>query len=446
MPLPTPAPGVKRIFTSRPCTSITASSSCGGESDQHGAIDTQDDDNIMAQTAATSLAQRTERKVQDFLERSQWIRNHSRLADIPRLEASDFTVSKVIAEGGFSDIREITAFHNTIKNFNKAEHPQQQIQPEDEKQAENDSDDTPTTTSTTVTLSYSNNNKKRYVLKHLKPELALNQYKLKCAAKDICNEIQVLSALDHEHIVQVEGLSSAGISGFQETCRADSFFLILERLDQTLMHKMSQWRHDGVRMQALSLDKLGSCPRTLGFFRERILVAKQLASALRYLHERRILHRDIKPGNVGFDAEGSLKLFDFGLAVELPPSDDPLATYDLGNAGTARYQAPEVIKKKPYNAASESYSFSLLLWEIVALTKVFQCLSAAEVKESVALIGFRPAISRSWPKALNALLQKGWSKKWSRRPTMADMEAALGKIAEAEYSKKPASKWFPKLK
>ena len=397
----------------------------------------------MAQTAATSLAQSTERKVHAFLERSQWIRNHSRLADIPRLEASDFTMSKVIAEGGFSDIREITAFRN-INNM--VEEQPQQIQQEEEKEAENDSDTSTTSTSLTLSYSSTNKNSKRYVVKHLKPELALNQYKLKCAAKDICNEIQVLSALDHEHIVQLEGLSSAGISGFQETCRADSFFLILERLDQTLMHKMMQWRHDGVRHQALSLDKLGSCPRTLEFFRERILVAKQLASALRYLHERRILHRDIKPGNVGFDAELSVKLFDFGLAVELPPSDDPRATYDLGNAGTARYQAPEVIKKKPYNAASESYSFSLLLWEIVSLTKVFRCLSAAEVKESVALIGFRPAISRTWPKALNALLQKGWSKRWSCRPTMADMETALGKIAEADYSKKSASKWFPKFR
>ena len=372
------------------------------------------------------------------------------MAEIPRFEASDFTTSKVIAEGGFSDIREITAF---LRN-NNPESPPQQEQPEDDDvHAENDSHDS-SYGNTSMTLSGNRNsssscivnNNKRYIVKHLKPELALNRHKLKCAAKDICNEIQVLSALDHKHIVEVKGLSMAGISGVVETGRADSFFLVLERLDKTLLHKISQWRHEGVRRQALSLDKLGSCSLTLGLFRERILAAQQLASALRYLHERRILHRDIKPGNVGFDSEGSLKLFDFGLALELPPSNDPQATYDLGSAGTARYQAPEVIKKLPYNAASESYSFSLLLWEMVALTKVFECLSAAEVKESVALVGFRPAIARSWPKALTALLRKGWSKRMSRRPTMAEIEATLGDIADTDYSKKSPSKWFPKFR
>ena len=433
MPLPAGVVAKSHLPVTTPTCST--SSCCSGDDDAHRS---DDEVFVMAQDVAASLVSRTERKVQAFLDQSQWVRKNSKLADIPRLEASDFTMSKVIAEGGFSNIHEITSFHYKNGGCPLTLGTQQQEPQDDEV---NEEDPAATSSSMTTTRTIDTTNNKRYVVKHLKVELALNPHKLKCAAKDICNEIHVLSALDHPHIVQVQGLSSAGISGVAETCRADSFFLILERLDQTLLHKISQWRQEGIRKQALSLNNLGSCQATLSLFRERIHVAQQLASALRYLHDRRILHRDIKPGNVGFDASGSLKLFDFGLAVELPPSEDPNATFDLGNAGTARYQAPEVIKKQPYNAASESYSFSMLLWEICALTKVFECLSGAEVKESVALIGFRPSISRSWPKALKALLQAGWSKKLSRRPTMADMEVALEKIAETDY-RKQTSRWF----
>jgi len=51
--------------------------------------------------------------------------------------------------------------------------------------------------------------------------------------------------------------------------------------------------------------------------------------------------------NVGFDASDCLKIFDFGLAVELPESNDPNQTYNLaGNTGTSRYMAVEIIRKQ----------------------------------------------------------------------------------------------------
>lgn len=64
----------------------------------------------------------------------------------------------------------------------------------------------------------------------------------------------------------------------------------------------------------------------------------------------RILHRDIKPQNVGFDIRGDIKIFDFGLAKELKPCDregkDQFRTSGL--AGTRRYMAPEVAQVMPY--------------------------------------------------------------------------------------------------
>ena len=376
------------------------------------------------------MVTKTNQRVATFLENSPRIRLDSQeaLTHIPRYSPSDLVLGKLIAEGGFSDIHELSSL------------PQS---------PENDSNMSSSSSSS------------RFVVKHLKPELALNPHRLRSAAKDIINELHVLSSLDHPNIVKVRGMihtttidstttctsnndhATAGVlAGMLETRRADyhSFFLILDRMEHSLLHKLNQWRSRGIRQQTLDLKRLPNnnnsntyCEETTTLFIERARVAQQLASAVAYLHQRRILHRDIKPGNVCFDGNGNLQLIDFGLAVELPADYDvanPTTKYDLGNAGTVRYQAPEIISKKPYNTKSETYSLAIVIWEIMALKRPYDNLSGDDVKESVARIGCRPTIPRSWPRALKSLLEQGWAKSTSQRPTVAEMEATLAKIAD----------------
>ncbi len=54
-------------------------------------------------------------------------------------------------------------------------------------------------------------------------------------------------------------------------------------------------------------------------FLQRLQVACNICVAIRHLHQLKIVFRDLKPDNVGFDFEGQVKLFDFGLAKELDP-------------------------------------------------------------------------------------------------------------------------------
>eukprot|EP00957_Ditylum_brightwellii_P160693 12233722-Ditylum_brightwellii.AAC.1 len=84
---------------------------------------------------------------------------------------------------------------------------------------------------------------------------------------------------------------------------------------------------------------------------ERLRHAADLADAVRYLHSRRIIFRDLKPDNVGYDSQGVLKLFDFGLAKELREHQrNSEGTYNLsGNTGSQRYMAPEVSLRQPYD-------------------------------------------------------------------------------------------------
>lgn len=57
-----------------------------------------------------------------------------------------------------------------------------------------------------------------------------------------------------------------------------------------------------------------------------------------------VVHRDVKPDNIGFSAEGDLKLLDLGLSKVVSKSEMANATYNMtGETGSARYMAPEVI-------------------------------------------------------------------------------------------------------
>jgi serine/threonine protein kinase len=280
------------------------------------------------------------------------------------------------------------------------------------------------------------NIEKNYVVKHLNPKLANEPKKMAVGAKDLVMEAHFLSSLNHENIIELRGMCAAGVAGYAETGRAEGFFLIFDQLELTLSHQLNHWRNT----EARQIGAKGSSffnfrhkgqPKNMITFQERIQTAHDISNAIAYLHERNILYRDLKPGNCGYDADGELKIFDFGLAVELPHSDDPNQLYNLaGNTGTARYMSVEVIKNKPYNFKTDVFSFTTLLWEILALKKPFAELSGQEVKEWVADYGNRPHIAKYWPSAIRKLMKAGWSVDTEVRPTMKEVRDTLASLLE----------------
>ena len=89
-------------------------------------------------------------------------------------------------------------------------------------------------------------------------------------------------------------------------------------------------------------------------------VIRQLASALDHAHERRIVHRDIKPDNVIMDRTGRVKLTDFGIARGVDESD--MAGEVIG---TPEYMSPEQAAGRPLDGRSDIYSLGVMVFEML---------------------------------------------------------------------------------
>ncbi|KAL3927313.1 MAG: hypothetical protein SGBAC_013133, partial [Bacillariaceae sp.] len=123
--------------------------------------------------------------------------------------------------------------------------------------------------------------------------------------------------------------------------------------------------------------------------------------------------------NIGFDVRDDIKIFDFGLAKELPPAktNSPHETYHFTPGGSPRYMAPEVALNEPYNQACDIYSFGLVFWEMLAMHRPYPTqTSVALLEENVWSPSgpqMRPPMS---PKTMALNVQKMLHQSWHPNP------------------------------
>ena len=94
---------------------------------------------------------------------------------------------------------------------------------------------------------------------------------------------------------------------------------------------------------------------------------KEMCSALEYIHSIHILHRDIKSQNMFLDAEGHVKLGDFGIAKILNNTDDFAQTI----VGSPFYLSPEICQGTPYDAKTDIWSLGCVIYELCTLSPAF---------------------------------------------------------------------------
>ena len=131
---------------------------------------------------------------------------------------------------------------------------------------------------------------------------------------------------------------------------------------------------DGVPFFTMKLADGGTLAERIGDFANDCRSIAELlitvAGAVQFAHERGVLHRDLKPGNILFDAEGKAYVSDFGMAKLLDDSSD--ITRSAALLGTPHYLAPEVAAHtSAATMASDVWSLGVVLYELLAQAKPF---------------------------------------------------------------------------
>jgi len=254
----------------------------------------------------------------------------------------------------------------------------------------------------------------RYAVKMVKKELK-NKPHFRRAAVDLIVEAKYLAALDHPNIINLRGIAIGESSGFVDGY--DGFFIILDRLHETLEGRIDSWKQY----------PRGSLQHQHDLLILQAEYALQLGNALVYLHDRRIMFRDLKPSNVGFLSEDPyrVQLFDFGLCRELPresnsnSNDNDSMLFRMSWAGTYLYMASEVVNQQTYNLKCDVYSWAFLFHEMIALARPFGNYSKSEHKEFVCEIGQRPSVVHyNLPLSLQELLRQAWAHDPKMRSSM----------------------------
>jgi hypothetical protein len=178
-------------------------------------------------------------------------------------------------------------------------------------------------------------------------------------------------------------------------------------------------------MQLLESTPLSELLREHGAFppEETARIGAQVASALAAAHRLKIVHRDVKPGNILITADGSAMISDFGISHAL---GDATITATGMIHGTPAYLAPEVARGLPTSFASDVFSLGSTLYAVVEGEPPF-----GTDRNSIALLhrvarGGYPAPRRAGP--LAPLLRKMLAAQPKRRPSMESVADALADI------------------
>jgi serine/threonine protein kinase len=137
-----------------------------------------------------------------------------------------------------------------------------------------------------------------------------------------------------------------------------------------------------------------------------------------------------------------LKIFDFGLCKELKDKDKTAdGLYNLtGFTGALRYMAPEVGLGKPYTITADVYSWSMILWYMLALEPPLGLYSEKMIAERVFNKNYRPTVFKRWSDAIKEVMQASWNQDQALRPTFETVSEVIKKeifIANSNYSLPP---------
>jgi len=153
-----------------------------------------------------------------------------------------------------------------------------------------------------------------------------------------------------------------------------------------------------------------------------------VANAMNYLHNQSpepILHRDLKSSNMLVTEDLRIKVSDFGLARVKDNRYKPTHPLDVC------IQAPEVLQSRMvYTEKSDTYSYGLLLWELVTVKVPYEGMNPQDIVVGVLTKQMRPTLPCNCSTPLRILIERCWDETPQNRPTFQDIIKELRAMTE----------------
>jgi serine/threonine-protein kinase len=226
-------------------------------------------------------------------------------------------------------------------------------------------------------------------------------------------EARSVAQLNHPHVVSV---IDAGEEPDEDEPELGTPYIVLEFVDGETLKGLI--RRDGPL----------EIPQALAY-------SIEIARALGAAHERRIVHRDVKPHNVLIDPEGGAKITDFGIARSLSEEGLTLAGRVLG---TTDYVSPEQALGQPVTPQSDLYSLGIVLYEMLTGDVPFHgdspvAVAMKHVREEIPDVqARRPELSAATAAVVDRAVAKDLGERY---PDAATMAAALEEVLAVEAAR-----------
>ena len=144
-------------------------------------------------------------------------------------------------------------------------------------------------------------------------------------------------------------------------------------------------------------------------------IAYQIALGMTSLHEKKIVHRDLKTLNILLDEYDNAYVADFGLSGKTEGNDM------IADVGTPNYTAPEILTRNHYGSKVDVYSYAIVLWEMLMKTVPFADLTKEQIYDHIVTHNWRLLLQPESPKGLKNLITRCWSKNPKDRPTFKEI-------------------------
>ena len=246
-------------------------------------------------------------------------------------------------------------------------------------------------------------------------EVAVKQLHLKTlsgdAAKDFQHEATMMGQCQFPHIVRLYGICQEPnhVAMVMEYLPKGSLYHVLHDANEVLPWNPIRWD-----------------------------IALDIGKGLSYLHDQKIIHRDLKSLNVLLDHQYHAKISDFGFAKVKSESQGTKTKLEIG---TLRWMAPELLKRETddHNVATDIYSYGMVLWEIASRQLPFRSGLDNTVVMNWIKDGEQENVPVDCPEAYGELIKACWQKEAKERPSAEKLVAELkrAKPQEATQSMLP---------